>query len=107
MPKESEIILAVLGGSVSIAGLLLIFTGFLFSQAAGFPPSTPDTTIEKFRNAARVGVLPFAAAMLVAIISFTWVVTGSPTAYTFSVVGFFILLSLALLYGAGTMLLYL
>ena len=60
MDNAKDIILALLSGSVSLAGLLLIFSGFLFSQAAGFDPDhTPDKMIDAYRNAARVGVLPF------------------------------------------------
>jgi hypothetical protein len=60
MDNSKDIILALLSGSVSLAGLLLIFSGFLFSQASGFDPdSTPDKIIDAYRNAARAGVAPF------------------------------------------------
>lgn len=98
---------AVLSGSVSIAGLLLIFSGFLFSQATSFPSSTPDETIAKYRRAARFGVLPFAVSMLVGIISLMWLVNGGDAAYQFSIVGFFVALILTVLYGSATIVLYL
>jgi hypothetical protein len=38
--EPKDVIIAVLGASVAISGLLLVFCGFLFAQASSFPPST-------------------------------------------------------------------
>ncbi len=107
MANATEIMQSVLSGSVAIAGLVLVFTGFHFSQAAKFPPSTPDALVKKFRNAARRGAVPFCSAMVIAMTSFTWMVTGSAAAFTFSIWGFGVVLFVTLSYGAGTILLYL
>ena len=93
--------LAVLGASVGLAGLLLVFAGFVFSQAASFPPTTDDAIIEKFERAGRFGVWPFLLAILIAITSFTWFLWPSSEAiYMTAVAGFFVLLAGTGIYGA-------
>jgi ABC-type transport system involved in cytochrome bd biosynthesis fused ATPase/permease subunit len=72
MPEfAKDVIVAVVGASVALAGLLLVFSGFLFSQAAAFPPATTDDAIiNRFRNVGRCGLIPFAGALAVVGLSF-------------------------------------
>jgi hypothetical protein len=57
--EHKDVIVSILGAAVGLAGLLLVFSGFLFSQAASFPPDTSDKIINKYRNVARVAIYPF------------------------------------------------
>jgi hypothetical protein len=51
--------------SVALAGLLLVFVGFVFARAESFSTRRGDV----FRNVARAGILPFALAMISAWLS--------------------------------------
>jgi hypothetical protein len=106
--SSKDIVIAVLGGSVSLAGLLLIFSGFLFSQAASFDPdNTPDKLINKYRNAARFGVLPFAICLALAGVSLCWLRSPSDILLSICWVGFIALLVVTAVYGGYTILRYL
>lgn len=105
--EHKDVILAVLGSSVAIAGLLLIFTGFLFTQAAVFPPTTADSIIEKFRNGARLGVVPFLAALVVSAVSFLWLLCPGTLLYQTAVIGFLVVLFGTAAYGIVTILYFL
>src|SRR5271157_1198902 len=100
MPDPKDVILGVLGASVGLAGLLLVFSGFVLSQAAGFPNTTPDTITKKFEKAAKVGVWPFLLALAVSGVSLFWLLRPSPGAYCATILGFIALLIGTGLYGA-------
>jgi hypothetical protein len=68
-PDWKDAMVAIMGAAVALAGLLLVFSGFLFSQAASFPAETSDTTIGKYKGAAEIGLLPFAASLLLAVLA--------------------------------------
>jgi hypothetical protein len=69
LPDLKDAITAIIGASVSLGGLLLIFSGYLYAQAAIMPTSTPNTTLNRYRNAARIGLYPFAVALALAAFS--------------------------------------
>jgi vacuolar-type H+-ATPase subunit I/STV1 len=107
MPEPKDIVLAILGGSVSLSGLLLIFAGFLFGQATAFPSTTDDATINRFRNGGRVAIAPFLASLVVAAISVLWLLTPNAWLYWSVIVGFLLVLFGTAAYGALTVLRYL
>ena len=61
---ERDTILAVLSSGIALAGLLLIFSGFLFSKAASFDTKRGD----KFRTLARLTLIPVLTAL-----ALTWI----------------------------------
>jgi uncharacterized BrkB/YihY/UPF0761 family membrane protein len=75
-PDLKDAMVAILGGGIALGGLLLIFVGFLFGQAAilaNSQPPAPQKMTERFRSAALWGILPFAASLLVALAAtFYW-----------------------------------
>lgn len=92
--------IAIMSGSVSLAGLLLIFCGFLFSRAASFPSdTTDDEIIDRYKNAARYGLAPFLLSLLITGICLAWLVRPSPGLYNASWVGFLVLLGVTGIYG--------
>lgn len=107
MPEQKDVMSAILGASVSIAGLLLVFSGFLFAQAAVLPSTTSDRTINKFRTGGKVGMIPFLISLFVAGGSLTWLLQPIPCVYHVVSIGFFILLFATALYGAITILWFL
>lgn len=94
MPDNAkDVIIAILGSSVGLAGLLLVFSGFVFTQAAGFPrETTDDATINRFRNVGRLGLVPFVLSLLISGLSFAWLVKPETRFYCLSVIGFAVVL---------------
>lgn len=62
---ERDAILAVLSSGIALAGLLLVFSAFLFSKAGSFETRRGD----KFRMLARSTLIPVLAALALAWIS--------------------------------------
>lgn len=91
--------LAILGGSVSLAGLLLVFAGFLFSQAAALPPETDDKIINDFRFAGKLASAPFILCLVVAGLSLRFLLVASDSVIWLSWVGFAALLAITAVYG--------
>ena len=89
-PKD--VVIAIIGAAVALAGLLLVFAGFLFGQAASFPPSTPDAITEKFTRKAKLAVVPFLGALLDAGIALGWMLNPTPCFYQSAIGGFIVLL---------------
>lgn len=103
-----DVMVALLGASGAFAGLLLIFSGFLFAQAASFPPeSTDDETINRYRNAGRWGLAPFLIALADSALCFAWMVCPSPCFYGAAVIGFAFLLAASAFYGSFMLIAYL
>jgi hypothetical protein len=107
MAEPKDIVLAILGGSVSLSGLLLIFAGFLFGQAAAFPSTTDDAIINRFRNGGRSAIAPFLGSLAVAGVSVLWLLTANACLYWSAVIGFLLVLLGTAIYGAITVLRYL
>jgi hypothetical protein len=62
---EHDTILAVLSSGIALAGLLLIFSGFLFAKAASFPTKRGD----KFKSLAKLTLAPVLTSLALAWIS--------------------------------------
>lgn len=108
MPENAkDTMVAVLGAAVGLAGLLLIFSGFLFAQAASLPATTSDETINRYRNAGRWGLLPFLVALAVAGLSFAWMISPGLCFYRATVAGFGTLIVISGLYGSFILIGYL
>jgi len=96
---SKDIAIAILGAAVSLAGLLLIFCGFLFTQLAALDPLTPDPTLNSYRGAARWGLFPFAICLAEAGVALWWLLSPSDLLFTTLWVGFVALLAGTALYG--------
>jgi hypothetical protein len=97
----SDVMLGVLGASVGLGGLLLVFCGFVFSQAANFPPATTDDSkIESYKNAGMLGLWPFLGAIVNSLAVVAWLVCPSPLLYSIVLTIFVILLVATAAYGA-------
>ena len=101
MPEfAKDVVIAVLGASVGLAGLLLVFSGFVFAQADGFPKATTDDAIiNKYRTVGRFGLAPFLLSLLISALAVIWFLHPSPCLYYASVFGFIALLLGSALYG--------
>ena len=94
MPEPKDAIIGILGASVGLAGLILVFSGLLYTQSAAFPrDTTDDVVINRFKRAAQLAFLPFLLWLADAGASLAWLLC--PTihwVYTVTCAGFFILL---------------
>jgi membrane-associated HD superfamily phosphohydrolase len=79
MHDTASFIGASLGAGIGLAGLLLIFSGFLFAQAAIMPPDeTSDKTLRAYRAVANLALVPFTCSLFLAMSAAYWFAT--PTA---------------------------
>ena len=86
---HKDIAIAIFGASVGMAGLLLVFAGYLFAHATTFPTATTDDDIiEKYRNAGRFGVWPFLLSMGNAALALMWMIWPDPLLFKAAVVCF-------------------
>jgi hypothetical protein len=101
MPEYAkDAVIAVLGSSVALAGLLLVFSGFVFAQADGFPKATTDDAIiNRYRNVGRWGLAPFLLSVVISGIAVTWFLHPSSCIYFVAVIGFLVLLISSAVYG--------
>jgi hypothetical protein len=98
--NSKDIAIAILGASVGLAGLLLIFSGLLFSQAAALPKdTTPDEIIDHFRNGGRVAFWPFLFSLLIAGLCLAWLLHPNPMTYCLAWILFTALLVVTAIYG--------
>jgi hypothetical protein len=95
MPEYAkDVVIAILGSSVALAGLLLVFSGFVFAQADSFPKaSTDDAIINRYRNVGRAGLVPFLFSLSVAAVNVVWFICPNKNLYIVSVYGFLFLLT--------------
>lgn len=88
MVEPKDVILGILGASGALAGLLLVFSGFIFSQAASFPSSTDDQIISKYTKAGRLAIYPFWGFLITMLVSISWLLHPSVCTYTACVILF-------------------
>ena len=72
-----DIALTVLGASGGLASLLLVFIGFLLSQAASFPPTVADSISQKYINRARLGLVPVSLCAIAMLTTCGWLFDSS------------------------------
>jgi hypothetical protein len=109
MPEYSkDVMIAIMGATVALAGLLLVVAGYVFAQANSFPrATTDDAVLKRYEAAGKLGLIPFLFALGDAALSLVWLIHSSPCLYWVTVTGFFLLLFLAALYGSVLILRYL
>ena len=99
MVDPKDVVLGILGASGALAGLLLVFGGFIFSQAASFPSSTDDEIIGKYTKAGRLAILPFWGFLITTLLSIAWLLHQSEWVYVVCVSLFVILVIGTGIYG--------
>ena len=109
MPEFSkDVMIAVLGAAVGLAGLLLVVAGYVFSQVNSFNPSTTDDKlIARYEKAAKLGLIPFILALCDATLCLVWLIRCSACVFSTAIAGFFLLLVLTAVYGSVLILRYL
>jgi len=106
MPSEG-LLETVFNASLALAGILLVFVGFVYTQAQSFPPGTARDITDKFINAAKFGVVPFTVAIVLAGLSFYDLTNTSMSLWNVLQPLFWVELAILFLYGVISVLLYL
>src|SRR6266852_1619930 len=103
-PDQKDIVIAIFGAAVGLAGILLVFVGFIYSHA-----ETIDTarTRERYKLVAKSGIVPFLVSLLCAFLCLKWML--GPSLVTFGWVQhlFYGCLALTALYGVVAFVFYL
>ena len=81
LPEAKDVVIGIMGASGAMAGLLLIFSGFLFAELASLPKTTDDAILEKLKRAARIGIITFCGFLLTTLLSLAWLIHPSPCLY--------------------------
>jgi hypothetical protein len=89
LPEPKDVIVGILAAASALAGLLLVFGGFLFAQASSFPPDTPDQITGKFTRVGRLSLWPFLSFLVVTVLCVIWLLHPQPCSYWISIVLFF------------------
>ena len=109
MPEYSkDVIIAVMGADVALAGLLLVVAGYIFALVGGLPRATTDDTVfELYKKLAKVALIPFWFALLDAGSCLWWLIEKSCTLYVGTLIGFVFSLLATGVYGTVLILRYL
>ncbi len=99
MVEHKDVVLGILGASSAFAGLLLVFSGLVFTQAASFPPETNNKITNKVRRAARLGIFPFWGFLATTTLSFAWLLRQSDCLYATCICMFILLVLGTGIYG--------
>jgi hypothetical protein len=102
MPEQKDSIIAAFGASAALAGLLLVFIGFVYVRGESYSTVRGD----RFKWAAKAGTVPFLVTLACAWCCFEWL-TGSEWAYWWSILFFRIGMIATAFYGTATMILFL
>jgi hypothetical protein len=74
--EKKDIVLAIFGAAVGLAGILLVFVGFVYSHAETQPLADDR---KKFRVVAKVGLLPFLVSLTCAALCLGWMFSPTDT----------------------------
>lgn len=105
--STSEFVSTIFNGSLALAGILLVFIGFIYSQAESFPSGTDQKIIRRYKGIAKVGLIPFVLAIALAGIAFSGLVASPDSVKHTVTILFWIELGSLLLYGSVSVLFYL
>jgi len=91
MLETKDIALAVFGGSVGLASVLVVFIGFLVAHAEALPATVPDRIQQRYMGAAKWGLVPTVVAILEALVCYGWFFCQHPVLFYLWSVGFVVL----------------
>ena|ERR1700719_2222255 len=93
---EKDTILAVFGAAVGLAGIVLVFVGFVSSHGEGFQNNDRKRI---FKRVGKAGLVPFAIALVAAFFSLSWLENQNSNSYYLAILTFKLSLVCTLLYG--------
>jgi hypothetical protein len=88
MGNAKDVMLGILGASGTFAALLLVYSGFIFAQAASFPSTTGDKLLKKYTRAGRLALLPFWVFLVSGVMSTIWLIHPQHCLYVVCIILF-------------------
>ena len=101
---EKDTIIAALGSVIGLAGVLLVFIGFVYSHGESF---SNVARARKYKRVAKAGLIPFSISLIVAWFCVRWLQWSSPTDYSIAIFLLKCSLVSTLAYGIISVLVYL
>jgi hypothetical protein len=102
--KAKDIVLAIFAAAVSLAGILIVVVGFVYSHAESQPLADDR---KKFKIVAKIGLLPFLICLACAFLCVTWMSSSSAAVLCWIRYTFYAGMGLTALYGVVAFLFYL
>jgi len=102
--ESKDIVIAIFGAAVGLAGILLVFVGFVYSHAETQPLKDDR---EKFKIVAKIGLLPFLVCLSCAFLCLVWMSSSSAAIFGWVRGTLYVGMGLTALYGIVAFLLYL
>jgi hypothetical protein len=96
-PDPKDVVLAILGASAGVAGLVLVFVGILVTAIAGYPGGTSQVTLRPFREGAWAAVGVFGLSLLTTALSLVWLALTDARSLYVATICMFLGLLIALL----------
>jgi hypothetical protein len=99
---HKDVVLAVLGASAALSGLLLVFLGLVVSAYGGLAGDTPAAVKTPLRRTALVGLASFALGLLCVVAATIWLIqlTGGTGLYVLTI-GLFLAQLVSLVVATG------
>jgi hypothetical protein len=101
-PKDA--IAAIFGAAVGLAGILLVFVGFVYSHAESLELKADR---DKFKLVAKVGLFPFLICLASGFLCLNWMTDSSPGVFCWARYALYGGMGLTALYGVVAFLFYL
>jgi len=102
--EKKDIVIAVFGAAVGLAGVLLVFVGFVYSHAETITLEIPR---KKNKLVAKIGLLPFLVCLVCASFSLTWMLCPTDCKFHWMVWSFYSGMGFTALYGIVAFIFYL
>jgi hypothetical protein len=102
--EAKDIVIAIFGAAVGLAGILLVVVGFVYSHAESQPL---EGDRKKFKRVAKVGLLPFVICLFCAFLCVRWMSLASPSLLCWIECSLYVGMGLTALYGVVAFLFYL
>jgi hypothetical protein len=102
--ESKDIVVAVFGAAVAIAGVLLVVVGFVYSHAETIDL---ERTRDKYKLVAKSGIVPFLVSLLCAFLCFRWMITPYWISFSWVRYSFYACLGSTALYGVVAFIFYL
>jgi len=96
---DKDVMLAFLGASAGLAGLILVFLGIVVAAYQAFPVGTQQDVLNRYRAAACSVVVAFLSSVIVVGLAAAWLLLngGNAVLFHWTAVAFFAQLALLLM----------
>ena len=104
---DQSLIETLFSGALTLAGILLVFVGFIYSRVQAFPSTTDNTVMRRYTVVAKLGTLPFVMALLLTGLTFQDLAAHGTSLWPITRTVFWIEMVMLFLYGTVSILYYL